>query len=284
MPPVTSSRSAHSPGSTGSHVATKGSPSDAAGREIHADNVVLCTGTFGRTPHVPSFADQLDPSIRQLHSSEYRRATQLPDGPVLVVGASHSGCDIAYEVAATHPTVLCGPDTGQIPVAFDSPLFKVVFPTMLFVFRNVLKRTNPVGRKAKAHFRHGGPRLRVQERDLAARGVDWVVGHVVGTVTASPCSTTVTWSTSERSCGARASVRLSTGSRRRRSRPTDGRSSYAGWPTRCPACTSAASSSSTPRSSMLIQGAGRDGAYVADRIGERHLAQSRTRSKHVRAA
>jgi len=26
----------------------------AAGREIHADNVVLCTGTFGRTPQVPS--------------------------------------------------------------------------------------------------------------------------------------------------------------------------------------------------------------------------------------
>ena len=37
-------------------------------------------------------------------------------------------------------------------------------------------------------------------------------------------------------------------------------------------------------SSMLIQGAGRDGAYVADRIGERHLAQSRTLPKHVRAA
>ena len=89
----------------------------AGGREIHADNVVLCTGTFGRTPHVPGFADQLDPSIRQLHSSEYRRPAQLPDGPVLVVGASHSGCDIAYELAATHPTVLCGPDTGQIPVA-----------------------------------------------------------------------------------------------------------------------------------------------------------------------
>ena len=97
----------------------------------------------GVRPHVPGFADQLDPSIRQLHSSEYRRPAQLPDGPVLVVGASHSGCDIAYELAATHPTVLCGPDTGQIPVTFDSPLFKVVFPTMLFMFRNVLRRTEP---------------------------------------------------------------------------------------------------------------------------------------------
>ena len=55
------------------------------------------------------------PEIRQLHSSEYRRPDQLRDGPVLVVGASHSGTDVAYEVAPSHPT-LCGPDRGQIPV------------------------------------------------------------------------------------------------------------------------------------------------------------------------
>ena len=55
------------------------------------DNVVVATGTFGRTPNVPDVADQLDPSILQLHSSEYRRPGQLRDGPVLVVGASHSG-------------------------------------------------------------------------------------------------------------------------------------------------------------------------------------------------
>jgi putative flavoprotein involved in K+ transport len=151
-----------------------------AAGQIHADNVVLATGTFGRTPHVPSFADQLDPSIRQVHSSQYRRASQLPKGTVLVVGAAHSGCDIAHEVAATHDTVLAGPDTGQIPVPFGSPLFKVVFPTMLFVFRHVLTRSNPLGRKAKDHFRHGGPRLRIQQRDLAERGVDWVPGRVVG--------------------------------------------------------------------------------------------------------
>lgn len=73
---------------------------------ITADNVVIATGTFGRTPRVPGFADQLTPSIRQLHSSEYRHPGQLPDGRVLVVGAAHSGCDIAYEVAASRPTTL----------------------------------------------------------------------------------------------------------------------------------------------------------------------------------
>ena len=88
---------------------------------IECDNVVVCTGTFGRTPRVPGFADQLDPSIRQLHSSEYRRPAQLAEGTVLVVGASHSGCDIAYEAAETHPTVMVGPghraDPGPVHLA-----------------------------------------------------------------------------------------------------------------------------------------------------------------------
>ena len=86
---------------------------------IIADNVVVATGTFGRTPRIPDFALDLDPSIRQLHSSEYRRPSQLKPGRVLVVGAAHSGSDIAFEVAATHPTVLAGRDTGQVPVPLD---------------------------------------------------------------------------------------------------------------------------------------------------------------------
>ncbi len=164
-------------------------PSGAPGRYVvatdrgtlRADNVVVATGTFGRTPLVPDFADQLDPSIVQLHSSEYRRPSDLPPGPVLVVGASHSGCDIAYELAETHPTILAGRDTGQIPVPFDSPQAKVVLRLMLFAFDHVLTRRSPVGRKAMEHMRfHGGPRLRVQAADLAERGVDWVKGKVTG--------------------------------------------------------------------------------------------------------
>ncbi|MDV3220938.1 flavin-containing monooxygenase [Intrasporangium sp.] len=149
--------------------------------QLHADNVVVATGTFGRTPMIPDFADQLDPSIVQLHSSEYRRPGDLPPGPVLVVGASHSGCDIAYELAETHPTILAGRDTGQIPVPFSSPLLKVVFPVMLFGFGHVLTRRTPIGRKQMEHFRFGGgPRLRIQTKDLAARGVDWVKVRVTG--------------------------------------------------------------------------------------------------------
>jgi len=153
-----------------------------SGGRIEADNVVVATGTFGRIPLVPDFADQLDPGIRQLHSSEYRRPSQLAAGTVLVVGASHSGCDIAYEATETHDTVLVGRDTGQLPVAYESPLAKVMYPFILFVlFAHVLNRRNPVGRKQMNHFRqHGGPRIRVQQADLERSGVDWVRGRVAG--------------------------------------------------------------------------------------------------------
>ncbi|MCK0112518.1 NAD(P)/FAD-dependent oxidoreductase [Ornithinimicrobium sp. F0845] len=164
-------------------------PESGAGFEVStdagttsADNVVVATGTFGRRPSVPHFADQIDPSVVQLHSSEYRNPEQLPDGPVLVVGSSHSGCDVAYEVAATRATMMAGRDTGQIPVPFTSPLAKVVMPVMLFAMMHVMTRTGPPGRKQVQHVRlhGGGPRLRVQTADLARRNVDWVKDHVTG--------------------------------------------------------------------------------------------------------
>jgi len=148
---------------------------------IRCRNVVVATGTFGRTPVVPAFGADLDPSILQLHSSEYRRPSQLRDGRVLVVGASHSGCDIAYELAQDRPTVLAGRDCGQIPVRWESPAIHAVFPFLLFAWRHVLTRRTPMGRKAMDEIRHhGGPMLRVKRDDLAARGVDRHLGRVVG--------------------------------------------------------------------------------------------------------
>lgn len=110
----------------------------ADGRRIEADNVIVATGTFGRTPHVPDFAAELDPGIMQLHSSEYRRPEQLQDGSVLVVGASHSGTDVAYEVASSHATILCGPDRGQIPIRLESPMLRFVLSVMVFMARHVI--------------------------------------------------------------------------------------------------------------------------------------------------
>lgn len=148
---------------------------------IQCANVVVATGTFGRTPNVPAFAAELDPSILQLHSSEYRRPGQLNDGPVLVVGASHSGADIAYEVADTHRTTLCGRDCGQIPFRPGSKPARFIFPLVVFAWRHVLTRRTPIGRKIMPEVRfHGAPMLRVKRADLARRGVQRNAERVVG--------------------------------------------------------------------------------------------------------
>jgi putative flavoprotein involved in K+ transport len=148
---------------------------------LTCDNVVVATGTFGRTPSVPDVAADLDPAIRQLHSSEYRRPAQLRDGPVLVVGASHSGCDIAYELAGGRRTILCGRDCGQIPFRLESRAARAVFPVLVALARHVITRRTPVGRKAMAEIRHhGGPMLRVKREDLAARGVERIAARVSG--------------------------------------------------------------------------------------------------------
>ena len=51
----------------------------AGGHEIQADNVVLCTGTFGRSPHVPGFADQLDPSLGEVALLHAKSRTTVPE-------------------------------------------------------------------------------------------------------------------------------------------------------------------------------------------------------------
>lgn len=136
-------------------------------------NVVVATGTLGRTPHVPDLATGLDPSVLQLHSSEYRRPGQLPDGPVLVVGASHSGCDIALELAPTRETHLAGRDHGQLPISWEGTGVHRAFPVILFVWQHVLTRWTPMGRRVLPEVRggHGGPMLRVKREHLAERGV-----------------------------------------------------------------------------------------------------------------
>ncbi len=154
---------------------------------ITCDNVVVATGTFGRTPNVPDFATALDPGVRQLHSSKYRRPEQLQPGSVLVVGASHSGTDIAHETALTHPTILCGRDCGQIPVPWDSRRTHVALPVLVFMWRHLVTRRTPIGRKAMPHIRsHGGPMIRVKRKDLAARGVQRHTARVAGVTDGRP--------------------------------------------------------------------------------------------------
>ena len=86
----------------------------AGDRRFRARQVIVATGAF-TVPQIPEIAGQLDPAIRQIHSGGYRNPSQLADGPVLVVGVGHSGADIAFEAAATHPTILSGASHGEVP-------------------------------------------------------------------------------------------------------------------------------------------------------------------------
>jgi putative flavoprotein involved in K+ transport len=152
----------------------------AGDRTFEAENVVVATGVM-QAPAVPDFAPGLDPRLTQLHSSDYRNPAQLQEGPVLVVGASHSGADIAHELAATHRTILSGVDTGQLPAPVDTRRGRMGFRMLAFAGTHILTMDTPLGRKMRPHVRHGGaPLLRYRRKDLAAAGVERTLARTVG--------------------------------------------------------------------------------------------------------
>lgn len=97
---------------------------------FEADNVIVATGALQR-PNIPLVSAGFDPSIHQLHSSEYRSPFDLPDGPVLVVGAGSSGTLLALELARFRKVWLAGPDTGDLPRRIlGRDLFNWIWPVM----------------------------------------------------------------------------------------------------------------------------------------------------------
>jgi putative flavoprotein involved in K+ transport len=150
-------------------------------RSWAADNVVVAMSTF-QVPRVPSFAAELDPAILQLHSSGYRRPSQLREGPTLVVGAGNSGAEIALEIAGRHPTWLAGKESGHVPFRIEGAAARYVFQPLLFrvVGHRVLTVDTPIGRRLRPRLlAHGAPLVRVKPKDLTAAGIQRVP-RVVG--------------------------------------------------------------------------------------------------------
>ncbi|RYH11266.1 NAD(P)-binding domain-containing protein [Tropicimonas sp. IMCC6043] len=73
-------------------------------------NLVLASGACNR-PSIPAYAEELPGHITQLSPLEYRNPSKLPEGGVLVVGASASGVQIASEIRAAGREVVLA--TGQ---------------------------------------------------------------------------------------------------------------------------------------------------------------------------
>ena len=160
-----------------------------AGEERYmAENVVVATGPY-HTPHIPDFAQWLDPSITQLHSSAYRNPEQLPEGDVLVVGAGNSGAEISVELAATRHTYLSGRDTGHVPGRVHQRrlprhiLFGWLVGWWLLGRLTVDTRLGQKGREFNRS--RGAPLVRVTPWDLPNAGVKRVP-RVEGVVDGNP--------------------------------------------------------------------------------------------------
>lgn len=245
--------------------------STADGNRVAARQVIVASGPF-RQPNVPAFARELDPSIRQLHSHDYRNPAQLREGPVLVVGLSHSGADIAFEAAtAGHRTILSGKAHGQLPVRVTDRRRAIPgWPIVQFVFAHVLTMRTPMGRKMRSEIRKGGgPLIRVRLGDLDRVGVERHDDKTVGARDGRPLLAdgtvldvaNVIWATGYHPDYSFVAA------------PVVGDD---GWPVE-----ERGVSPSVPGlyflgvpfqfafSSMLVAGAGRDAKYVVDRIAER---------------
>jgi putative flavoprotein involved in K+ transport len=71
---------------------------------IRARHVVVATGPFQR-PRIPELSEGVAPHVLQTDPTRYRRAEDLPDGAVLVVGSGASGCQIGDELLRAGRTV-----------------------------------------------------------------------------------------------------------------------------------------------------------------------------------
>jgi len=145
-------------------------------RRFEAEHVVVAMANY-QSPRVPEFAQELDPSIIQLHSGEYRSPSQLREGGVLLVGAGNSGAEIALEVVRTHPALLSGRDTGHVPVRIEGLASRLIFSRIVLriFFHRILTVRTPLGRKLWRKARSKGmPLIRVKPKDLKAAGVERV--------------------------------------------------------------------------------------------------------------
>ncbi len=65
-----------------------------------AEDVICAIGSF-HTPFVPKGADSIPDSIQQIHSVDYKRPSQIPDGETLIVGSGQSGVQIMEDLHLT---------------------------------------------------------------------------------------------------------------------------------------------------------------------------------------
>jgi putative flavoprotein involved in K+ transport len=146
---------------------------DLGTRALEAQQVVVATGPF-QSPRVPAFASALAPDVFQVHSTAYRRPSDVPDGTVVVVGGGNTGFQIAKELSTTH-TVHLAVGSRQTPLPqrlLGRDLFWWLTKTGLIgktvesrIGRRARERDTLIGSSARDVRRHG---VAVQPRVVGA--------------------------------------------------------------------------------------------------------------------
>ncbi len=138
-----------------------------ASHAIEAQTLIVATGPF-QQPSIPPVAQQLSANVHQLHSSDYRNPFELPDGPVLVVGAGNSGAQIALELSRSRKVWLAGRNTGHLPRrVLGRDVFDWTWPIMMRATADTR-----LGRRIRAKVRMGGDALiGIPERELRDAGI-----------------------------------------------------------------------------------------------------------------
>ncbi|HEX5823825.1 MAG TPA: NAD(P)-binding domain-containing protein [Candidatus Limnocylindrales bacterium] len=100
------------------------SPLDGGARRFRLDtdsgsidtrDVVVATGGFHQ-PRIPTISVRISPRVRQLHSHDYRRPSDLPPGRVLVVGTGQTGVQLTEELReAGYEVILSVGHCGRVP-------------------------------------------------------------------------------------------------------------------------------------------------------------------------
>jgi len=148
--------------------------------DLQARALVLANGAFQR-PHRPAGAETLPSDLLQIDVNDFRNASSLPPGRILVVGSGQSGCQIAEELHEAGRDVVLS--CGKAPWVPRRPGGRDIFHWLVdsgFLAAPVESLPHPAARlvaNPTATGHDGGHDLDL--RTLRAKGVI-LAGHFLG--------------------------------------------------------------------------------------------------------
>ncbi len=142
--------------------------------KLYESKNVIVAMSSDQDPKIPKFAKDINPSITQLHSKEYKNTSQLKKGTVLIVGAGNSGADIAMDVVKKHTTFISGRDVGHLSYRIETFFARYIrIKLEKFIFHHFLTTNTVWGRKLKPKMiSKGGLLVRVKPIDFIEAGIE----------------------------------------------------------------------------------------------------------------